>query len=79
MTATLATLPLEIILSISAFLNNPLDVLSLSHVCRTTHIFTLRHVLTPLCTLRPAAPRSLHLKLGHHTGPNQCQQYTCRV
>ena len=40
MTATFTTLPLEIILSISAFLSNPLDVLSLSHVCRTTHIFT---------------------------------------
>ena len=43
MTATLATLPIDVILSISAFLNNPLDVLSLSHVCHTTHIFTLRH------------------------------------
>ena len=79
MTATLATLPLEIILSISAFLSNPLDVLSLSHVCRATHIFTLQHVLTPLCTLRPATPRSSHLGLGHHTGPNQSQQHTCRV
>ena len=43
MTATLATLPLDIILSISAFLNSPLDILSLSRVCRTTRIFTLRH------------------------------------
>ena len=32
MTATLATLPIDIILSISAFLSNPLDLLSLSQV-----------------------------------------------
>ena len=38
MTATLATLPLDIILSISAFLSNPLDLLSLSQVCPTTQI-----------------------------------------
>ena len=42
MTATLATLPTDIILSISAFLNNPLDLLSLSQVCRTARIFSLR-------------------------------------
>ena len=42
MTATLATLPIDIILSISAFLSNPLDLLSLSQVCRATHIFSLR-------------------------------------
>lgn len=35
MTATLATLPLDAILCISAFLSNPLDVLSLSQVRRT--------------------------------------------
>jgi hypothetical protein len=34
MIATLATLPLDVILCISAFLNNPLDVLSLSQVRR---------------------------------------------
>ena len=81
MIATLATLPVEIILSISAFLSNPLDVLSFSQVCRTTHIFSVGH--QPLhslsCTLRPATLRSLHLKRGRHTGPNQCQQHTCRV
>ena len=43
MTATLATLPIDIILSISAFLINPLDLLSLSQVRRTTHLFSLRH------------------------------------
>ena len=48
MTATLATPPLDLILSISAFLSNPLDILSLSHVCRTAHVFTLRHILIPL-------------------------------
>ena len=81
MIATLATLPVDIILSISAFLSNPLDVLSLSQVCHTTHIFSVGHQrLNSLSyTLRPAAPRSLHLKRGHHTGPNQCQQHTCRV
>ena len=42
-TATLATLPIDIILSTSAFLSNPLDLLSLSQVCPTTHIFSLRH------------------------------------
>ena len=41
MTATLATLPTDIILSISAFLSNPLDHLSLSQVRRITHIFNL--------------------------------------
>ena len=40
MTATLATLPIDIILSISVFLSNPLDLLSLSQVCPTTHIST---------------------------------------
>ena len=38
MTATLATLPIDIILSISAFLSNPLDLLSLSQVRPTTRI-----------------------------------------
>ena len=38
MTATLATLPLDIILSISALLSDPLDLLSLSQVRRTTQI-----------------------------------------
>ena len=77
MTATLATLPLDIILCISAFLSNPLDVLSLSQVCRTTHVFTLD--TDALCALRLAAPRCLHLRHRHHTGPNQCRQHTCRV
>ena len=40
MTATLATLPIDIILSISAFLSNPLDLLSLSQVRPTTRIST---------------------------------------
>ena len=42
MTTTLATLPIDIILSISAFLGNPLDLLSLSQVCHTARIFSLR-------------------------------------
>ena len=41
MTATLATLPVDVIICISVFLSNPLDILSLSQVCHTGHIFTL--------------------------------------
>ena len=80
MTATLATLPIDIILSISAFLSNPLDLLSLSQVCPTTHI-SASHTNPTFAswTLRPAVPRSLHLKRGHHTGLNWCQQHTCRA
>ena len=81
MTATLATLPLDIILSISAFLSNPLDLLSLSQVRRTTHIFQPRTLTlrSSTWTLRPAVPRCLHLKRRHHTGPNSYQLHTCRV
>ena len=50
MTATLATLPIDILLSISAFLSNPLDLLSLSQVRPTTHIFNLRPTFTYVAT-----------------------------
>ena len=55
MTATLATLPIDTILSISAFLSNPLDLLSLSLVCPTTQIsasvtnLTFAYVNTKTC------------------------------
>ena len=40
-TATLATLPLDAILYISTFLNNPLDALSLSQVRRPLDLLGL--------------------------------------
>ena len=53
MTATFATLPTDIILSIRAFLSDPLDLLSLSQVCRTTRIsdtnLTFAHLDAKTC------------------------------
>ena len=72
MTATLATLPIEIILSISAFLSNPLALLSLSQVSYSSYFQppTLTYIRMRGHYIRPAVRRSLHLKRGHHTGPN---------
>ena len=77
MTVTLATLPLDVVLCISAFLSEPLDFLSLSQVCDLLLLGscickTDIHVLLS-CALRLAAPRSLHLKPGYHIGPDSCQ------
>ena len=60
MTATLATLPIDIILSVSAFLSDPLDLLSLSQVCPTTQIFQ-PSTLTNTCLVDTTACRSTFL------------------
>jgi len=61
MTATLATIPLDTILCISAFIDNPLDALSLSQVRRhpvTSVCETDIHVYPRVVVLRLAAPCS---------------------